>query len=336
MTLRKKAVSGALLALCTASAGVAQCENKTSFAKQLCQAQANSAGTAVSNAGDAVMAQFKGAPLSTSLADAIHGETLPASLDPQVFAPLLKLPRTDDGAFILQQGIFEAYLESYSLEPWDPGYARPSAFFPAPIKGRRAKVISDTLKYAELHPDVQQAYIQNLLGLTVYGTDLEKMPAGTQAAAARLLPKETLLQLKGAAQAIALGDKILKVLGQHVGANNGKATKQITGAVIKEQQIDKQYGVTTTIGAVKSSADAAALPDAAPRGTWVLMPGGFYVRYLPDGYARTRLQVIVPEAAMEQVDPKKPLTFDPTQYLAVHTGSPAQRLGITLRPVGGR
>jgi hypothetical protein len=47
----------------------------------------------------------------------------------------------------------------------------------------------------------------------------------------------------------------------------------------------------------------------------------------------------VPEAAMEGVDPKKPLTFDPTQYLAVHAGSPAQRLGISLVPVpvaGGR
>ena len=65
------------------------------------------------------------------------------------------------------------------------------------------------------------------------------------------------------------------------------------------------------------------------------MEGGFYVRYLNEGIVRTRLQLIVPEAAMNQADPKKPLTFDPTQYVAVHAGTPAQILGITLRPVGG-
>lgn len=337
MELQRKALCIALGAALMVKAGLAQCDNKSGFAKLLCQAQANSAGTALSNAGDTVMAQFKGAPLTTSLADAIHGETLAASLDPQVFAPLLKLERTDDGAFILKQGIFEAYVESYSLEPFDPGYARPSAFFPAPIKGRRAKVISDILKYAELHRDVQQGFIQNLLGLTVYGTDLEKMPALTQQAAAKLLPKQTLLQLKSAAQAKALADKLLKILGQHVGANSPKAAKEVTDVLAKEQQLDKQYSVTATIGALKSSSDATAVAtDSAPRGTWVQMPGGFYVRYLPDGYAKTRLQVIVPAAAMEQVDPAKPLTFDPTQYLAVHVGTPAQRLGISLRPVGGK
>jgi hypothetical protein len=303
----------------------------------MCQAHANSAGAALSGAGDTVMAQVKGAPLATSLADAIHLETLPASIEPQAFEPLLKLPRNDDGAFILQKGIFEMVVESFSLEPFDPGSYRGMAFFPAPIKGRRAKIISEILKYAELHPDVPQPYIQMLLGHTVLGTDLEKMPAPAQQAAQKLLPKDTLLMLHGASQAKVLGDRLLKALGRQVGASNGKAAQQITGAVTKEQEIDKTFGITSTISTLKSSGGAGAVSaDSAPRGTWALMQGGFYVRYLPESYVRTKLQVIVPEAAMEGVDPKKPLTFDPTQYLAVHVGTPAQRLGITLRPVGGR
>lgn len=315
----------------------AQCDNKTGFAKQLCQAQANSAGTALGNAANIDLSAVTGATLSTSLSDAIHLSILPPSIDPQEFEPLLKLPRNDQGAFILKAGIFEAFVESFSLEPYDPGYPRQMAFFPAPIKGRTAKVISDTLKYSELHPDVQQAWIQNFLGLTVYGKHLEEMPAPTQQAAAKILPKETLALIHGASQAKKLGKILLSQIGRQVGARDSKAAQEINSAIDKEKKIDQAIGITTTVGALKGNiASLGVAADSAPRGSWAEMPGGFYVRYLPEGYARTKLQVIVPEAAFEHADPKTPLTFDPTQYLAVHVGTPAQRLGITLRPVGAR
>jgi hypothetical protein len=315
----------------------AQCDNKTGFAKQLCQAQANSAGTALGNAANIDLTVFTGAPLSTSLSDAIHLSVLPPGIEPQEFEPLLKLPRNDQGAFILKAGIFEAYVESFSLEPYDPGYPRGMAFFPAPIKGRTAKVISDTLKYSELHPDVQQAHIQNFLGFTVYGKHLEEMPQPTQQAAAKILPKETLALIHGASQARKLGKILLQQLGRQAGAKDPKAAQEINNAIDKEKKIDAAIGITTTLGALKNNSPSLGLAaDSAPRGSWAEMPGGFFVRYLPESYVRTKIQVIVPEAAMEHVDAKAPLTFDPTQYLAVHVGTPAQRLGISLRPVGGR
>ncbi len=307
------------------------CDSLTGFAKQACVAQAASSASGIAGAADSAMKTFTGAPLATSLADAIQGETLPSSVEPKAFDPLLKLARVPGGAFILKAGIYEAYVQSYSLEPYDQGWGRASAFFPAPIKGRRAKVISDILKYSELHPDVPQAYIQNLLGLTVYGTDLEKMPAQTQQAAAQILPKETLLLIKGAAQAKSLEKTLLGVLGRHA----PKGVQEVAGAVATAQAIDNQYGITKTAGDLKTNLESKEFTASGERGAWVQMPGGFYVRYLPEGYAKTRLQVIVPEAAMEHVDPNKPLTFDPTQYLAVHAGTPAQRLGISLRPAAG-
>jgi hypothetical protein len=327
----------AIAVLLLISLGNAQCGDKTGFAKQLCQAQANSAGTAIVDAANIDLTPFTGAPLSTSLSDAIHLSVLPPSIEPQEFEPLLKLPRNDQGAFILKAGIFEAYVESFSLEPYDPGYPRGMAFFPAPIKGRTAKVISDTLKYSELHPDVQQAWIQNFLGLTVFGKHLEEMPQPTQQAATKILPKETLVLIHGASQAKRMREFLLKGLGSEIGARNPKAAQQINGAIDKEKKIDAAVGITTTVGALKNNAPSLGIAaDSAPRGSWAEMPGGFYVRYLPESYVRTKVQIIVPEAAMEHVDAKAPLIFDPTQYLAVHVGTPAQRLGISLRPVGGR
>jgi hypothetical protein len=337
MSLRNKALCIAMGAGLAVHAAFGQCDKKTGFARQVCEAQANAranaTASAITGANDSVMSAMKSAPLTTNLSDAIHLETLPPSLDPKEFAPLMKLERTDNGAFILKSGIYEAVLESYTLAFYDDHAIRGSAFFPAPIKGGRAKVIADILKFAELHPDVPQPVIQNLLSYTVNGTDLQKMPLQTQQAAQKLLPKETLVKLRGAVQTKALENKILIMLGRKLG-KDAKTATDITGAIATAKEIDQTYGVTPTVKDMKAGSGTFAAGSTA-RGAWAQMEGGFYVRYLNEGIVRTRLQVIVPEAAMNQGDPKKPLTFDPTQYVAVHAGTPAQILGITLRPVGG-
>jgi hypothetical protein len=333
MTVRSKTLCVVMGAGLSVQAASAQCTNKTGFAKQLCEAQSVTADTPMTAAAETAMKAVKGSPITTGVADTIHLNILPPSIEPQAFAPLLKLARDDNGAFILKPGIYEAYVESYSLTPFDQPTPRGSAFFPAPIKGRRAKVISDILKFAELHPDVPQVIIQNLVGLTIYGTDLEKMPQPTQAAAQKLLPKETLKKLSGAARAKFLERIILDTINQKA----PKAAKDVAGAVAAEQKIDQQTGINSAIKVTLSGgSDPGTLAASTVKGTWAQMEGGFFVRYLPEGYVRVRLQVIVPEAATEGLDPKKPLTFDPTQFLAVHMGTPAQLLGLTLRPVGGK
>lgn len=329
-------LAGLLIAMALLAIPVSadQCSDKSGFARQACEVQAAKTTAALTGAGDTALAAAQKQPLSTSLSDAIHLDTLPPSVEPLEFAPLLKLDRTDDGAFILQKGIYEAYLESYTLALSDAGEHRGQAFFPAPIKGSRASVIAAILKYAELHPDVPQPTIQLLVSYTVGGFDLEKMPAAVQQAAERLLPKEMLLKLKAGAKAKALEKVLLGTLGRKLGSDT-KTAKEVNGAIAEEKKLDQQFGINQTVTELKSSS-APLTAGSTGRGTWAQMPGGFYVRYLPEAAARTRLQIIVPETAMAQVDPSRPLTFDPTQYVAVHAGAPPQTLGLTLRPVGGR
>src|SRR5262249_30036049 len=148
------------------------------------------------------------------------------------------------------------------------------------------------------------------------------MPPQTQQAAQKLLPKETLAKLRGAAQTKVLQDKLLTMLGRKVG-RDAKTATDITSAIATAKEINQAYGVTTTIKGMKTGTGSLAAVSTE-RGAWAQMEGGFYVRYLNEGIVRTRVQIIVPEAAMEQhAEPKKPLTFDPTQYVAVHAGTPA-------------
>jgi hypothetical protein len=194
------------------------------------------------------------------------------------------------------------------------------------------------LKYSELHPDVPQADIQQLLWAIVGGADLEKMSPPVQQTAGRILPPESLAQIQGSVVAKAANKLLLD------GLNIWLGKKTQAGAVVKQGEqkagkVDQAYDISGTLDELKAASPSSPSFSQASglvvRGTWAEVPGGFFVRYLPDGGGRTRLQVIVPGTAIAQADPDKPLLFDPTQYLAVYGQTPPQRLGLSMRPVQG-
>jgi hypothetical protein len=324
--------SVAVWALCTlaSTAAFAQCQNKSGFAKKVCEAQmAGQAPNAPLSGID--FGDTKANALTTNLNDSIHLDTLPPTIDPKAFKPLMGLDRTDDGAFTLKVGMFEAYVQSYTLDMGDVNATKPGGYYPAPIKGTKAKIVASLLKQVELHPDVPQADIQSLLLAIVQNVDLEKMPPQIQQTAARVLPKDTLMQMQGATQAKALEQTLMGLINQRL-ARDKNAMQNIQKMKDAQAQMQQNAAQNPLSNSSPDFHTEAVMTEPVARGTWAQMPGGFYVRYLPDGYARTRLQLIVPSEALAQADPKSPLTFDPTQYLAVLGIAPGERIGITLRP----
>jgi hypothetical protein len=306
----------------------AQCDNKTGFAKQLCELSSRLPAKGPGDKGAASTTSVPaGHTLATGLPDAIHPHILDPSVSPKAFKPLLSLDRSDDGSFILKRGSYEAYVESYFFDNSDNKTAQIGAFFPAPIKGARATSIAAVLKLSELHPEIKQAEVQQLLSAIFASVDLEKMPLQVQQTAVTILPRDVAKQLQSAARAQKLGQDAISVLGQRMsGFPRSKPNPQTQSNALPSPQPP-----VVPDDDVDAAGDTADLPVA--RGTWAQMPGGFYVRYLPDNCSRIRLQVIVPDAAMAEADAAHPLTFDPTQYLAILAQAPGQRLGITVRQI---
>jgi hypothetical protein len=303
-----------------------QCEDKQGFLKQLCLAKnmVHPSSPDASKPQPAPVASVQ--PLTTALSDAIHPDTLPPSVSPKVFKSLLKLDRADDGAFVLKRGFYQATVESFYFENSNDGSAKVGAFFPAPLLGARAGVLGAVLKQSELHPELRQQDIEQLLLAIYAGTDLEKMPQPVQQTALILLPRDVARQLKATVQAQSVEQNVMDVLNTRVRGAVG-----IKPAPQPAHVAPVSPSPATSDDGDSDGGDTSDLP--AVRGTWAQMPGGFYVRYLPEGWSRTRIEIMVPDAALAKADPKHPLTFDPTQYLAILSQAPAQRLGITLRPV---
>lgn len=295
----------------------AQCAGKTGFALQACQVQAGNIPTA-SGAITTIGADPKTGFLTTSFADSIHSDVLPASMEPKAFLPLTSLDRADDGSYILKTGVYEAYVEGYSLDA--DHHAGAGGYYPAPFAGSRAKAIETVLKQAELHPGIHQPDIQSLLTGLVAGTDLAAMPLPAQQAAAALLPPDVVAQLKGAPKAKAVKNAVIGILS--------KRLQQIPGMQGQPAvQNSQNYKDVPSLLSASAVPDAQTATPAIERGAWTKMPGGFYLRYLPDGFAKVRVQLMVPASVADGAR----VTFDPTQCIAVSGGPTSQRVGITMR-----
>jgi hypothetical protein len=315
----------------SAASGFPQCQNKTGFAKQLCEAKALGAPSdpktkpAPANPGLAASA------LSTGIQDAVSYDTLDASLSPKTLKPLSDLSRNSDGAFVLERGMYEASVETYSLDSGAPGGF--AGFVPATVRGSGADAIRSLLKYAELHPEVAQADIQQTLSALATGANYADWSAQARKAASAILPAAVLQPYQGAAQSRHGNQKVLSELGQ----------KFDKAAAMNPKLKNADDLKNSFAGGAQESAQPAPPPAApqttaqaqpVPRGTWLEMPGGFYLRYMPEGANRMRLQLFVPDTALVAAKGTG-LTFDPTEYVALLSQAPFSRIGITLRGVAG-
>jgi hypothetical protein len=66
------------------------------------------------------------------------------------------------------------------------------------------------------------------------------------------------------------------------------------------------------------------------RDQWYQQEGGYYVRYFPSSYQRTKIQVFVPKGSLDEEGKQSGyhLLFDPVTMMAIPANSNAQRLGI--------
>ena len=317
----------------SAAAGFSQCQNKTGFAKQLCEAKALAAPSDPKTKPAAASPGQAASALATGIGDAVSYDTLDASLSPKTLKPLSDLSRNSDGAFVLERGLYEAVVESYPLDSGAPSAGGFAGFVPATARGSGAEAIRTLLKYAELHPEVGSADIQQTLSALATGANYADWPAQVRKVASAILPAAVLQPYQAAAQVRRGNQKTLSELGQKLDKAAAMNPK-----LKNADDLKNSFGSGAQKPAQSAAAPAApqatAQAQPVPRGTWLEMPGGFYLRYLPEGANRMRIQLFVPDTALVAAKGTG-LTFDPTEYVALLSQAPFSRVGITLRGVAG-
>ncbi|HVJ01420.1 MAG TPA: hypothetical protein VM662_04505 [Sphingomonas sp.] len=257
-------------------------------------------------------------PITTSLPDAKWSVA-----DKDGFTPrepersLMTLQRTPNGGFVLQPGYYTFHDQSYCLKAGTHGPGGGDGYIYAPPKGPAEDAVMTIVRNSVNHPEIHQHDIQTLLWAIIARAKFEDLSAQHKAVAARLLTPRQLASLNRSALDMLTSGPIADNLPSGV--------RQVLQA-----EADLRRMLTTPGATFAEMERVAVLAGAAPMGPgsqdipsgrWSLHPDGYYVRYLPQSYTNTEVEIWVPQGS-----PAVGKEYDPATHIAVPGNTSRQRL----------
>ncbi|MEN6549767.1 MAG: hypothetical protein ABFE07_27305 [Armatimonadia bacterium] len=232
-------------------------------------------------------------PLTTSFKDAVTGVRYYDDFNPRVDVAMAEMPRGLKHSFMLAPGGYEVILQSYCLNAGTHGPGRGEGYQFAPLKGSLAGVLGDIMDRSADHPEVSQHDVQALLWGVEAKTKISEMPPKLQQAAAKLLTPAQIDKLNGG----ALGKVPPELMEQtfvKVPAPMRRAMQARAELRNMLSEATPDFGALERVAVLSGDPPDEKGGEVVPRERWSYRPGGFFVRYFPEGYSKTRTQVFVP------------------------------------------
>lgn len=261
-------------------------------------------------------------PITTKLADARWAApafSLPASAGRA--RPLADLQQTAEGFFVLREGLYSMHVQSYCLHAGTHGPGSGDGYLYAPPLGPADDAVMSILRNSVRQPRIAQRDIQLLLWAIVARAQVEDLDGSLRAVAAQLLTPRQLATLNRDA----------------LSAGMDLAMQGAPPAIRRTLEAEQRLRTLLTTGGSFADMERAAVLSGAvglgpgsrtvPSGQWSLHPDGFYVRYDPQGYTNTIVQVYV---APRSAAIGRPL--DLATQIAVPGNTSRQRLAQSARP----
>jgi len=247
--------------------------------------------------------------LTTSLADACTGLPFLDDFNPPAPMAMSHLPRRPNGRFVLSRpGLYQHNFLSYCLHAGAYGPGSGNGYLWAPLKGSRAGAIRQVLINS-----INQHEVQSLVWGILARTRIDDMSSPLRQAARRLLTKDEIRRLNGGALGQIPSELLdqafvdLPPLAQRALRAEAEIRGMLAGGIADFDQLE---GVAIAAGEPPPHEEGPEVPS----GRWSYHPEGFFVRYFPSGYKRTRVQVYVPENFNVERDELGRITAVADQY----------------------
>jgi hypothetical protein len=260
-------------------------------------------------------------PITTSLTDAKWEAQLDdAFLNNLTPRKLTSLQRTSTGGFVLQQGYYEMHDQSYCLKAGTHGPGGGDGYLYAPTMGPADDAILSILHNSVQQPEIPQRDIQMLLWAIIARSKFEELQTRLKLTAALLLTKEQLAKLNRTALNFLPEPAMNKLK-----ASAPPAVQAVLEAENSLRQMlsspSASYAEMEQIAVLAGMVGLGPGSKEVPSGKWSLHPDGYYIRYLPNGYTNTVVQIWVPENAAAIGK-----EYDPATHIAVPGNTARQRL----------
>ncbi|HEV2733620.1 MAG TPA: hypothetical protein VGV85_02240, partial [Longimicrobiaceae bacterium] len=254
------------------------------------------------------------------------GRVVVDSLDNFRVQPMLGLQRTPNGGFVLQPGYYEMRTQSYCIHAGTHGPGGGNGYLFAAPEGPAEEAVVTILRNSVQHPDIEQRKIQTLLWAIIARAKFEDLSAEHKATAARLLTPRQLAGLNRSALDLIPGPALDRAM-----ASMPPLVRQVVEAEARLRQMlinpATSFAELERVAVLTGAVGMGPGSRAVPSGRWSRHPDGYYVRYLPEGYSSTVVQVWVPEGSRAAGK-----EFDPATHIAVPGNTARQRLVQSGRP----
>ena len=262
-------------------------------------------------------------PITTSLPDAKWGDSSKDGFTPrEPQRSLMTLQRTPNGGFVLQPGYYSFHDQSYCLHAGTHGPGGGDGYLYAPPKGSAEDAVMTILRNSVNHPEIDQHLIQTLLWAIVARAKFEDLSTEHKAVAARLLTPRQLAGLNRSALDVLSGSGLpidMPAPLRRIAEAEANLRRALTGG--------GSYAELERLAVLSGAAPMGPGSQEIPRGRWSAHPDGYYIRYLPESYTNTVVEIWVPQGS-----PAVGKEYDPATHIAVPGNTARQRLIQSGRP----
>jgi len=239
------------------------------------------------------------------------------------YMQLCTQPRDSTNNYVISPGFYEFYGMSFCLKAGTHGPSDGDGYLYAPVLGKKEAIVIGILKNFEAHPEISQHDVQLLLWAIIAKTKFTKLSAELKLVALALLNPDQILDLNNGILGFVPESAVQKAI------SNAPPALQTVIEIENKMRGMFETGQHT----YEDFERLAILSGVAPttnseinRGRWSLHPDGYYIRYFPEGYSRTRVQLYVPESLLSA-------TYNASDDIAVPANTGAQRLAQCNIPV---
>jgi len=235
------------------------------------------------------------AAVTTSLDDAVTEAPFLDGFNPADPAPLSRLPRGPNRGFLLAApGFYFMNTRSYCLHAGTYAPSGGDGYLYAPLSGPRAHLIRRLVQSSVDHPEIPQEDVQALVWAVLAQARLSRLSPEMQLTAARLLSESDLRSLDD----VAL-DALTEAVRERAYENLPEPARRVLDAEARLRDV-LASGQSTYEEIERAAVLFGAPPPQegdreVPGGRWSYHPDGYFIRYFPNGYPRTEVQIYVPE-----------------------------------------
>lgn len=258
-------------------------------------------------------------PITTNFDDCNKTETLPVNFGADSVKKELcnqNSGYTATEGFLLKPGFYTGTFKSFCLQAGTYGPDKGNGYLYAPLAGPKEKIARKLIANWEQHPEIEQHTVQLLLWAIVAKTNFSKLSPDLQLAAAKLLNDNDVSALSNTIMDYLSSEAMSKLT-----SNLPEPAKTIVEIENKIRGLMYQTNASyDQIESLAMRAGIAPVNTEYPNGIWGLHPDGYYIKYLPESYSKTKVVIYVPQKVGS-------IHYLPVGDVAVPATRSCQRLG---------